>query len=86
MEGFQKEGYINYGKYFRIYEDIIEGRKTPIYHLYNHDIERVFLGDIKWNGAWRKYCFYPNPDTLWDTQCLQCVISFIEDLMAERRK
>ena len=86
LEDFENQGYVNFGKYFRIYEERIEGRKTSIYHIYNHDLpERVFLGDIKWNGAWRKYCFYPASETLWDTQCLQCVVDFIDALMEARK-
>ena len=85
LEQFKEQGYINFGKYFRIYEETIEGRKTPIYHFYNHEIERVFLGDVRWNGAWRKYCFYPAPDTLWDTSCLRCVSDFIDELMEARK-
>lgn len=87
LSDFSNLGYVNFGKYFRIYEEKIEGRKTPIYHIYNHDLpERTFLGDVKWNGAWRKYCFYPAPDTLWDSGCLQCVVDFINNLMEERKQ
>lgn len=87
LKQFKDQGYVNFGKYFRIIEESREDRKTSIYRIYNHDIpERTYLGEIKWNGAWRKYCFYPAPDTLWDTLCLQSIVDFIDLLMEARKK
>ena len=28
------------------------------------------LGVIKWYAPWRKYCFFPKPDTLFEQDCL----------------
>lgn len=56
-------------KYFRVVrEDIKEGRKTPVFHILDNDDEEI--GVIKWYGSWRKYCFFPNGETLWDSNCL----------------
>ena len=87
LKQFAKDGFVNFEKYFRIYEERKENRKTSIYKIYNHDIpERTYLGEVRWNGAWRKYCFYPAIDTLWDTSCLKVVVDFIDLLMEARKK
>lgn len=77
--------YIDLGKYVRIYEEYKENRKTPIYYLYNQLDERIELGEIKWNGKWRKYCFYPYDETLYDTQCLMDIALFMDKLNKEKR-
>ena len=35
------------------------------------------LGTIKYFGRWRQYTFFPNTGTVWNTQCLQDVTSFL---------
>lgn len=44
------------------------------------------LGEIKWYGAWRQYCFYPDGETIWNKQCLNDIVYYIKTLMDERRK
>jgi hypothetical protein len=44
----------------------------------------LLIGQIKWHGPWRKYCFFPEGDTLWDKNCLQEVCGFIERQMQLR--
>ena len=36
------------------------------------------LGVIKWWGAWRKYAFFPNTDTLFESDCLRAIADFTE--------
>ena len=50
-------------------------------HLY-------ILGEIKWHGPWRQYCFFPSPDahTVWNNRCLDDVQVVIKTLMAEYRQ
>jgi len=43
------------------------------------------LGEIKWYGSWRQYSFYPNGDTIWNTDCLKDIQDFIQQLMDERK-
>ena len=45
-----------------------------------------FLGEIKWYGKWRQYCFYPNRATIFNNGCMKDIVQFIEDEMAKRRK
>ena len=49
----------------------------------HHDEE---IGEIKWFGKWRQYCFYPSPDTIWNKGCLDDIQSVIKELMNERKK
>jgi len=44
------------------------------------------LGVIKWHGPWRKYCFYPEANCLFDKSCLEEVAAFLDGLMIERIK
>ena len=43
----------------------------------NHDIK---LGEIKWFGAWRQYCFYPEGNTIFDRKCLTYINNFLEEI------
>jgi len=43
------------------------------------------LGIIKWYAPWRQYCFFPEEQTIWNTNCMQDVKEFIRILMAKRR-
>lgn len=43
----------------------------------------IKLGHIMWYTSWRRYCFYPFQDTVFDTVCLKEVVAFIEEKMAE---
>ena len=65
------------GEYFNIEEQTYENRKTCILVIYTKD--NFELGQIKWYGAWRKYCFYPNSNTIWDNKCLIEVLDFIKE-------
>jgi hypothetical protein len=28
------------------------------------------LGEVRWFSSWRRYCFFPNPGTVFDAACL----------------
>lgn len=45
----------------------------------------VTLGFIKWYGAWRQYCFFPEGSTIFNKGCMLDVTDFIDQLMEERR-
>jgi len=36
------------------------------------------LGQVKFHGAWRKYCFFPSQETLYDPGCLRVIADFCE--------
>jgi len=72
-------------RYLDFIDTTAKNRKTKIIWVrsVNHgDI----LGEIRWYGAWRQYCFYPKADTIWNIECLQDIRVFIATLMAARAR
>lgn len=65
-----------------IYVEKIElpKRKTPIYKLFSMSNQDIKLGEIKWFGAWRQYCFYPEGNTIFDRKCLTYINNFLEEV------
>lgn len=70
-------------KYLIFYYSKLRGKKT-----YDVDVhaskDDIYLGTIKWNSGWRRYTFYPENKTLFDRDCLESIMNFIDDLMEER--
>ncbi len=64
------------------YTLISDTGKTLIIGVGNNSGEK--LGLIKWHGAWRKYCFNPLAEAIFDTECLNDIVSFINELMTQR--
>jgi hypothetical protein len=71
-------------KYIRFDRKESKG-KTNVYEVVNISGE-YSLGIIKWKGAWRQYCFFPNAETVWNNACLSEVLNFLNQLMAERKR
>jgi len=46
---------------------------------------KIKLGEIKWFGAWRKYAFFPNENTIYDKACLETITSKLNQLMEDRK-
>ncbi len=63
-------------EYIEIVGENLKGRKTSIYHI-NSFRSQDEIGQIKWYGAWKKYCFFPNGDTVWDEKCLCSVYDWL---------
>ena len=62
-----------------------EGDKTNQYLVVSKKTSTP-LGFVKWYGAFRKYCFFPADQTIFDPSCLRDIINFINFLMDERKK
>ena len=60
-----------------------KGRKTPVYSIVSKSGNNE-LGQIRWYGPWRQYCFYPNEKTIWSTGCQEGIIDFIKQLKAAK--
>lgn len=43
------------------------------------------LGKIKWFGRWRKYCFFPEPDCVFEEICLGEIAEFIKARTREHK-
>lgn len=61
----------------------VKGRKTHVFQLINRKSGFV-LGEIKWHGKWRNYCFFPSGNSIWSKGCLECVQEFLRDLREDR--
>ena len=55
-----------------------EGRKTKIFSVRAKE-DDTFIGLVKWFGAWRKYCFFPIENTVFEQDCLRDIAQFIEE-------
>lgn len=71
-------------KYIEFYDVTPGTRKTGIVIIRNKR-SGTNIGHIKWYGAWRQYVLFPEPDTVWNLDCLRAVNEKIKALMEERR-
>lgn len=78
--------YCELGKYMTAFEYHEPNRKLPIYDIVNQQNELIHLGEAKYNSRWRKYCFYPEEETVFDAKCLQDMIDFLNCLNNQRKK
>lgn len=44
------------------------------------------LGVVKWWSAWRRYCFFPNADTVYDADCLWDIADFCAHMTREQKE
>lgn len=51
--------------------------KTNVYEIINIS-SQTRIGVIKWYSRWRQYCFFPNQDTIWNSDCMALIIIFLE--------
>lgn len=72
-------------KYIKIIEEDYSG-KTRKFTMVSKEGGSV-LGEIKWYGPWRKYCFYTTNDmAVFEQVCLLDICNFMDKLMEERKK
>ena len=69
-------------EYFDVYL-YIEKPKTNIYILVSRHGDT--LGEIRWWGSWRQYCFFPAEETVFSRGCLKDIQDFIESEMEKRK-
>lgn len=66
--------------YFYIDEIIpLKPKKTKVFHVYNKNTH-ARLGYIQWYPAWRQYCFFPDPQTLWSKGCMTELNQFLTEI------
>jgi len=59
--------------------------KTEIWNIISKSNE-FMLGQIKWYGPWRQYCFFPSPHSVFNPTCMKDISNQVRHLMAKRRK
>ena len=52
--------------------------KTRIWWVVNKH-EDFQLGCIAWFSSWRKYAFFPKPDTVYEADCLHDIAAFCQE-------
>lgn len=70
-------------KYLK-FELIEKKKKTKVYAVLSK-FDNSRLAIIKWFTNWRCYSLYPENDTIWEIDCLNAIIKFLEDLKQERK-
>lgn len=51
--------------------------KTRVWRVINRHDE-IPVGFVAWFGRWRKYAFYPKPETVFEQVCLREIAGFCE--------
>lgn len=58
--------------------------KTKIWEVLT-TYDNSLLGIISWFGRWRKYSFYPAPNTVFEKDCLRDIADFEEGKSVQRK-
>jgi hypothetical protein len=59
--------------------------KTDTWEVWSMD-GTSHVGQIRWWSSWRKYCFFPKPETVFEQDCLRLIADFVEEKTAVHRK
>lgn len=59
------------------------GRKTPIIVVRSLS-SGTELGQVRWYGPWRQFCFHPACQTIFNVGCMTEIQNVIAELKAER--
>lgn len=59
--------------------------KTGKTHFWQVANGAIVLGCVKWFARWRKYAFFPAPETVFEQVCLRDIAQFCEDRTREQR-
>lgn len=63
----------------QVYAEGGKEKKTSKWHCQNKR-SGVVLGEIRWYGAWRQYCYFPTVQAVYSKGCLADIIDFIKQL------
>jgi len=58
--------------------------KTKKWEVVGFDT-KIVLGQVMWFAGWRKYCFFPQNYTIFDSKCLSEIITFMNVQMGLRK-
>jgi hypothetical protein len=65
-------------EYLKFIEKPLLSKATKIWGVGSINIPDD-LGQVRWFGRWRKYCFFPGGGTVLDQGCLRRIAQFCED-------
>lgn len=58
--------------------------KTSVYGIFSRK-HGDKLGEVRWWGKWRQYCFFPAHDTVFNRDCIGTIQAFLEHLHQLRK-
>jgi hypothetical protein len=58
--------------------------KTLTWYVVNR-YDDICLANIEWYAPWRKYAWFPKPNTVYEWVCLREIAQFCEDMTASHR-
>lgn len=64
-------------------EMIVKKPETEVYNIKNKNSGDI-LGIVKWYSSWRQYCFFPKHSTIFNKDCMNEIIDFINTLMEKK--
>lgn len=67
------------------FKEIGKTDKTVLYGIFSKE-NNIKLGMLKWFGRWRKYCFFPEPNTVYCGDCLVDIQKFLDVLNLQHRE
>jgi len=68
---------------YMVFDKIGDTGKTEIWNIISKSSDFI-LGQIKWYGAWRQYCFWPSPLCVFNVG-MDDIKGMINELMEQRR-
>ena len=65
-----------------------KGKKTKLFAVRKNDRTGIgyLLGTIKFDGGWRQYILFPEPNTKWSSSCKKAIADFEEKQTKKWRK
>jgi len=58
--------------------------KTSVYSI-NNVTHGDVLGVVKWNGAWRQYCFFTTGEIILSSGCMKDLQEFLDEINKRRK-
>ena len=71
-------------KWMRFIEVDKPDRKTRVVACVNRRSGRL-IAYLAWYGPWRQYCLYPEPQTVFNTSCIESITAALKTLTEGRK-
>ena len=70
------------------YIEFIEDKPNPKTKVWSVIAKKTLalLGKVKWLGCWRQYAFFPEPETMFEEDCLREIAAFCENQTRKRKE
>jgi hypothetical protein len=65
--------------------DLKDGRKTKVWAVMTLDRTNC-LGRVGWFSPWRRYCYFPHPNTVYEEDCLELIAQWCKAKTKEHKE